>query len=229
MPTPTMSVRALPEHHQLLRRMARALMERPELAESLTALIEGVPQAVSQDVMRPDTTVDQRFEDIERRLEQIESQGVLRGDTPDVLREIQGVVQAVQERQALQEKTTLKIMDMVESISDRVKDLEQIATQQHTAPQAVTRLPRLTSVGQGGGRGAGGGAKRLTDEQDHQIVKMLNAGRSYSEIGAAVGVSSGALTRIKARLEREGRLLTAGQPARHPDENPEPPVEPSTE
>ena len=37
---------------------------------------------------------------------------------------------------------------------------------------------------------------------------MLKAGRPYPEIAAAVGVSSGALTRIKERLERQG-LLTA--------------------
>jgi hypothetical protein len=37
---------------------------------------------------------------------------------------------------------------------------------------------------------------------------MLKAGRPYSEIAASVGVSSGALTKIKARLAEQG-LLTA--------------------
>src|SRR5687768_7678579 len=40
------------------------------------------------------------------------------------------------------------------------------------------------------------------------IAEMLNAGRSYSEIGNAVGVSSGALTKIRSRLAEQG-LLTA--------------------
>jgi hypothetical protein len=225
MVTPTMSVRALPEHHQLIRRMARALMERPELAESLTALIEGVVQDVTQGVTRPDTSVDQRFEDIEQRIAQIESQGVLRGDTPDVLREVQGVVQALQEHLMRQEQTTLKYVAMTENLSDRVRDLERPADPQRVATQpvqhtAVTQQPRQTSAG----RGAGGGNKRLTDEQDLRIADMLKAGRSYSEIAASVDVSKGALSRIRDRLERQGLLTVDDQPVEpvsHIDENPE--------
>jgi len=79
-PTPTCSVRALPEHHQLLRRIARALATQPELSESLEALIEGV----TQDVTRPNTAWDQRFEDVERRLARLETEAVLRGETQTV-------------------------------------------------------------------------------------------------------------------------------------------------
>jgi hypothetical protein len=233
MPTPTMSVRALPEHHQLLRRMARALMERPDLAESLTALIEGVPQSVPQEATRPSAAVDQRFEDIERRLAQAESQSVLRGEDLDVLLAAQDVLQAIQDRLALQEQTTLKYVAMTENLSDRVKDLERPADPQQAATRpaqhtAVTQQHRQTSAGQGVGRGAGGGNKRLTDEQDRQIADMLKAGRSYSEIAASVDVSKGALSRIRDRLERQG-LLTAAEPVSHVDENPETPVDPLVE
>ena len=79
MVTPTMSLRALPEHHQLIRRMARALIERPDLAASLTALIEGATQGVTQNATRPSPAVDQRIEDIERRLEQLEGSGCVTG------------------------------------------------------------------------------------------------------------------------------------------------------
>jgi predicted transcriptional regulator len=222
MPTPTMSVRALPEHHQLLRRMARALMDRPELAESLTALIEGVPQSVPQEATRPSAAVDQRFEDIERRLAQVESQGVLRGETPDVLREVQGVVQAIQEHLMRQEQTTLKYVAMTENLSDRVRDLERPADPQQAATRpvqhkAVTQQPRQPPVKQD----AGGG--KAPTEQDLQIAEMLKAGRSYREIAKAVGIHHGALTRIKKRLERQG-LVTVADPDGHV-ENPETPVD----
>jgi hypothetical protein len=230
---PTCSVRALPEHHQLLRRMARALMDRPDLAESLTALIEGATQDVPQEATRPSAAVDQRFADIEQRLAQIEEQSVLRGEAPDVLREVQGVVQALQEHLMRQEQTTLKYVAMTENLSDRVKDLERPADPQQAATRpaqhtAVTQQHRQTSAGQGVGRGAGGGNKRLTDEQDRQIADMLKAGRSYSEIAASVDVSKGALSRIRDRLERQG-LLTAAEPVSHVDENPETPVDPLVE
>src|SRR3954467_3108193 len=120
MPTPTMSLRALPEHHQMIRRMARALMERPELAASLTALIDGATQGVPQDVPRPSPGVDQRFEDIERRLEQLEGQAVSHGEAPDVLPAIQDLLLAIQQRQLQQEETTRKVMAFAESINDGV-------------------------------------------------------------------------------------------------------------
>src|SRR4051812_6579001 len=80
---PTCSVRALPEHHQLLRRIARALAAQPELSESLEALIEGV----TQDVTRQNTACDQRFEDVERRLARLEAEAVLRDETQIVLQQ----------------------------------------------------------------------------------------------------------------------------------------------
>jgi hypothetical protein len=209
MPTPTMSLRALPEHHQLIRRMARALIERPDLSESLTALIDGATQGVPQDATRPNAAVDQRLEDIERRLEQIEGQAVLRGEAPDVLPAIQPAIQdlllAIQQRLLLQEETTQTVMAFAHSINDRVMKDRQARAE--TPPQhSIVTQPRHTSAGQGAG-----GGKRLTAEQDRQIADMLKAGRPYPEIAAAVGVSSGALTRIKERLDRQG-LLTATEP-----------------
>jgi hypothetical protein len=78
---PTCSIRALPEHHQLLRRIGRALVTQPELSEPLAALIEGV----TQDVTRPSTAWDQRFEDVEQRLARLEAEAVLRSETQAVL------------------------------------------------------------------------------------------------------------------------------------------------
>lgn len=144
------------------------------------------------------------------------------------------LLQTIQESQARQEQTTLKYTAMTESLSDRVKVLEQRAdqqaatsSQQHTA---VTRPPRQPPAKQG----AAGGDKKPT-EQDLQIAEMLNARRSYSEIAKAVDVDRGSLTRIKRRLKRQGLLTVDDQPeqpaepAGHVDENPEPPVESSTE
>jgi hypothetical protein len=78
---PTCSIRALPEHHQLLRRIGRVLVTRPDLSESLKALIDGV----TQDVTRTNTAWDQRFEDVERRLTRLEAEAVLRSETHVVL------------------------------------------------------------------------------------------------------------------------------------------------
>jgi hypothetical protein len=78
---PTCSIRALPEHHQLLRRIGRALVTRPDLSGSLEALIDGV----TQDVTRQNTAWDQRFEDVERRLARLEAEAVLRSETQTVL------------------------------------------------------------------------------------------------------------------------------------------------
>jgi hypothetical protein len=191
MALPTCSIRALPEHHQLLRRIGRALVTRPKLAESLDALIGGVPQdvtrLVTQDVTRPNTAVDQRFEDIERRLERLEAEAVLDSETQAVLPQ---------------------------------RDTRD-ALPQHTAP-AVTRQPRHTSSG----RGAGGGKKRLTDEQDRQIAEMLKAGRSYPEIGAAIGRNPLSIRKIKNRLVEQGLLdeMLRAERAGHVDDNPEPPA-----
>jgi hypothetical protein len=118
--------------------------------------------------------------------------------------------------------TPANISQRLDAIESRLEALEQRAAMDETgrvavqtrseppappthAPRpAVTRQPRQTPAG----RGAGGGNKRLTAEQDRQIAEMLNAGRPYSEIAASVGVSIGGLTKIKTRLERQG-LLTA--------------------
>jgi hypothetical protein len=114
---PTCSVRALPEHHQLLRRIGRALATQPDLIESLTALIGDVAHDVTHDVTRASTAVDERFKDVERRHEDLHI-----------------LLQTLQEHLARQEKSTLALNAMAENINDRVKALEQRAD-----PQAVTQ------------------------------------------------------------------------------------------
>jgi hypothetical protein len=118
LPLPTCSVRALPEHHQLLRRMARALMDRPELAASLEALIAGATQGVPQGVTRPDPAADQRFKDVERRHEDLHI-----------------LLETLQERLARQEKSTMDIVALAENINDRVKTLEQPAEAKAAKPR----------------------------------------------------------------------------------------------
>jgi hypothetical protein len=124
---PTCSVRALPEHHQLLRRIGRALATQPDLIEPLTTLIGDVTHDVTHDVTRADTAVDERFKDVERRHEDLHI-----------------LLQTLQEHLARQEKSTLALNAMAENINDRVKALErrgdpQAVTQQHGS---VTQPPR---------------------------------------------------------------------------------------
>jgi hypothetical protein len=219
MPTPTMSLRALPEHHQLIRRMARALIERPDLAETLTALIEGATQGVPQDATRPSPAVDQRFEDIERRLGQIEGRAVSHGETPDVLPAIQPAIQdlllALQERLTRQEETTRKVMAFAQTINGRVIEaLEQpaepkAATQQH---DAVTQ-PRLETARN----------RPIPVEHLEEAARLWDGGNgpSLQQIITAKGWSynrAGLHRAVKRYLDQ-----SSDQAASHVDENPEQP------
>ena len=222
MPTPTMSLRALPEHHQLIRRMARALMERPDLSASLTALIEGTTQGVSQDVTRPSPAVDQRFEDIERRLEQIEGRAVSHGESPDVLPATQPAIQdlllAIQQRQLQQEETTRKVMAFAQSVNGRVIEAlgqpaePKAATQQH---DAVTQPSRLEASR----------FRSIPVEHLEEAARLWDGGNgpSFQQIIASKGWPynrAGLYRAVKRYLKQSSGQA---EPASHVDENPEPP------
>ena len=220
MPTPTMSLRALPEHHQLIRRMARALIERPDLAETLTALIEGATQGVAQDATRPSPAVDQRFEDIERRLDQIEGRAVSHGESPDVLPATQPAIQdlllAIQQRQMRQEETTRKVMAFAQTINGRVIEaLEQpaepkAATQQHDAVIQPSRLETSRN-------------RPIPVEHLEEAARLWDGGNgpSLQQIITAKGWSynrAGLHRAVKRYLDQ-----SSDQAASHVDENPEQP------
>jgi hypothetical protein len=217
-----MSLRALPEHHRLIRRMARALIERPELAEPLTALIEGATQGVPQDATRPNPAVDQRIKDIERRLEQLEGQAVSHGEAPDVLPAIQPAIQdlllAIQQRQLQQEETTRKVMAFAQSINGRVIEAlgqpakPKAATRQHTA---VTQPPRSETPRN----------RPIPVEHLEEAARLWNGGdgSSFQKIIDAKGWSyhRGALDKaVKRHLKQSS---DQAEPASHVDENPAPP------
>jgi hypothetical protein len=224
MPTPTMSLRALPEHHQLIRRMARALIERPELAESLTALIEGATQGVPQDATRPNPPVDQRIEDIERRLEQLEGQAVSQGEAPDVLPAMQPAIQdlllAIQQRQMLQEETTRKVMAFAQSINGRVVEAlgqsaePKAATQQRAA---VTQPPQLETTSRN---------RPIPVEHLEEAARLWDGGNgpSFQQIIASKGWPynrAGLYRAVKRYLKQS---WGQAEPASHVDENPAPPA-----
>jgi hypothetical protein len=130
---------------------------------------------------------------------QSQHDGIAPRDT-DVLQSILDRLAALEEREPR--------MVRIDAVEARITALEAGASMPVTASAdserpAVTRQPRPASVGQGAG-----GSKRMTAEQDRQIADLLNAGRPYSEIAPAVGVSIGRLTKIKKRLAEQG-LLTA--------------------
>jgi hypothetical protein len=229
MPTPTMSLRALPEHHQLIRRMARALIERPELAESLTALIEGATQGVPQDATRPNPPVDQRIEDIERRLEQLEGQAVSHGEAPDVLPAIQPAIHdlllTIQQRQLQQEETTRKVMAFAQSINGRVIE----ALGQPAKPKAAT--PPQHSAATQPPRSKTSSNRPIPPEVVEEAARLWDGGKgpSIPQIIAAKGWPHhrGALgKRVKRYLEQSS---DQAEPASPVDENPAPPVEPPIE
>jgi hypothetical protein len=222
MPTPTMSLRALPEHHQLIRRMARALIERPDLAEALTALIEGATQGVPQDATRPNPAVDQRIEDIERRLEQLEGQAVSHGEAPDVLPAIQPAIQdlllTIQQRQLQQEETTRKVMAFAQSINGRVIEAlgqpaePKAVTQEH---DAVTRQPWLEAPRN----------RSIPVEHLQEAARLWDGGNglSFQQIVDAKEWSYNRSALHKAVKRYLDQSSDQGEPASHVDENPAPP------
>lgn len=228
MPTPTMSLRALPEHHQLIRRMARALIERPDLAELPTALIGGATQAVPQDAPRPNPAVDQRFEDIERRLEQVERQTVLRGDEQDVLPATQPAIQdlllAIQQRQLRQEETTRKVMAFAQSINDGVVKDRQARAEAPPQHTIVTQPPRKPS---GQGRRS---PRPWTDADDAQLRRIFDQGGTQADACRELDRPSSVISPKWWKLaeatpaKAEANEQPAG-PASHVDENPETPIE----
>jgi hypothetical protein len=229
MVTPTMSLRALPEHHQLIRRMARALIERPDLAEALTALIEGATQGVPQGATRPNPAVDQRFEDIERRVEQLEGQAVSHGEAPDVLPAMQPATQdlllAIQERLTRVDKFSQGVMAFAQSINGRVVE----ALGQPAEPKAVTQ-PKHTAVTQPSQLETSRN-RPIPVEHLEEAARLWNGGdgSSFQKIIDAKGWSYHRASLDKAVKRYLKQSSGQAEPASHVDENPAPPVEPPIE
>ena len=102
MPLPTMSLRAPPEHHQLIRDIATALRTRPELA------------SVLRNVLQP----QHRFTELDTGALQTQYD-VAEGNTD--------VLQAFQTRLTIQSEGLQRIMAFAENINERVKVLERSA------------------------------------------------------------------------------------------------------
>ena len=62
MPLPTTSLRAPPEHHQLIRDIATALRTRPELADVLRAVLQAQHDCIAQRDMDVLQTIFERLE-----------------------------------------------------------------------------------------------------------------------------------------------------------------------
>jgi hypothetical protein len=107
MPLPTMSLRAPPEHHQLIRDIATALRTRPELADVLRDVLQTQHGSATKRVAQRDTDVLQ----------------TQHGDTESVT----DVLHAFQERLTIQSEGLQKIMAFAENIDKRVKALERSA------------------------------------------------------------------------------------------------------
>ena len=230
MALPTCSVRARPEHHKLLRSIGRALAAQPDLVESLETLIAGV----TPDVTRPYTAVDQRFEDIERRLERLEAVAVLRSETRNVLPQRDtSDTRDTSPQHAVPAATRQPPRTVAGQIRRRQPrpwtesddaELRRIFDQGRTQADACREMDRLSSViSPKWGRLieekiARAEAAALPIELVRQITEMQKAGRSGTEIMAATGLP----------LDKVDEIMRA-EPVSHVDENPETPVEPPTE
>lgn len=103
MPLPTMSLRAAPEHHQLIRDIATALRTRPELA------------SVLRNVLQPQYRVAER------------DTGALPTQYDVITERDTDVLQAFQTRLMIQSEGLQRIMAFAENINERVKVLERSA------------------------------------------------------------------------------------------------------
>lgn len=226
MALPTCSVRARPEHHKLLRSIGRALAAQPDLSESLTALIAGV----TPNVTRPYTGTDQRFEDIERRLDRLEAATVLRSETQNVLPQREtGDTRDTSPQHAAPTVTRQPPRTAAGQIRRRQPrpwtesddaELRRIFDQGRTQADACREMDRLSSVVSGKWsklieeKIARAEAAALPIELVRQITEMQKAGKSGAEIMAATGLP----------LDKVDEIMRA-EPASHVDENPEPPAE----
>jgi hypothetical protein len=230
MALPTCSVRARPEHHQLLRRIGRALAAQPNLSESLDALIAGV----TQDVTRSYTGVNQRFEDMERRLQRLEAEAVLRSETQAVLpqrdtrdtvpQHAAPTVTRQPPRTAAGQARRRQPRPWTESDD---AELRRIFDQGRTQADACREMDRPNSVISGKwGRLieekiARAEAAALPIELVRQIDAMMNAGKSAAEIMETMGLPLISAEEIKQRLLDE---IMRAEPTGHVDEKPEPPT-----
>ena len=107
MPLPTMSLRAPPEHHQLIRDIATALRTRPELA------------SVLRNVLHMQYGITERDTDALRTQHSVVEERITEGDTD--------VLQAFQTRLMIQSEGLQRVMAFVENINERVKILERSA------------------------------------------------------------------------------------------------------
>jgi hypothetical protein len=120
MPTPQFNVRVPEQYHDLLRLIVERLRANPDGADALAAALSAVcRQSAGRGAINADSLP-----------------AAASGDFAALL-------QAMQEKLALQEKTTLKLMAMVENIADRVKALEQPAEPKAAKP----RQPRPAAAG----------------------------------------------------------------------------------
>jgi hypothetical protein len=233
MALPTCSVRARREHHQLLRRIGRALAAQPDLSESLDALIAGV----TPDVTRPYTSADQRFEDIERRLERLEATAVLRSETHNVLPQRDtGDTRDTIPQHAAPTVTRQPPRTAAGQIRRRQPrpwtesddaELRRIFDQGRTQADACREMDRPNSVISGKwGRLieekiARAEAAALPIELVRQIAAMMDAGKSAAEIMETMGLPLISAEEIKQRLLDE---IMRAEPTGHVDEKPEPPT-----
>jgi hypothetical protein len=99
------------------------------------------------------------------------------------------LLQAIQERLARQEETTLKVMAMAENINGRVKDLERPAEPQTSGE---TSEPLVT-----GGEGT---RRRLTPAGIAEVEQLIRVGAGDAEIAGLVGMDRGAIRQRRLKL-----------------------------
>jgi hypothetical protein len=78
MSLPTMSLRAAPEHHALIRDVARVLRDRPEMAEDLRAALQRAAEPAPtddtvQDLLRRMTTIEDTVQALAMRVVGLEN------------------------------------------------------------------------------------------------------------------------------------------------------------
>jgi hypothetical protein len=200
MPLPTMSLRAAPEHHQLIRDIATALRTRPELADALRDVLQSKHGIAPRNTDVLQSILD-RLDALEKRasmpvtLQTRSESPAPRPHTPRPPRPVAGGLTAISDEHS-EEAYLCQIAGM--TIAEAI-ELKGWTWKEHELAAAVERWREKHHV-----------QEMLLLEQHRQVAAMLKAGKAAKE--------------IKAWLD----LQKAEQPdtARHVAENPAAPVEP---
>jgi hypothetical protein len=206
MPLPTMSLRVAPEYHQLIRDIATALRNRPELADVLRDVLQ--TQHVMHDVSQSQHSIALRDTDV-----------------------LQSILDPILDRIGALEEREPRMVKM-EALELRVAALEEWATSTQAASLDSgnePRPPRPVAAGKpSGGSGKRRPPRSWTDADDAQLRRIFDQGGTQADACRALDRPSSVISPkwwklAEANPAKAEATEPPAEPTGHVDEPPEPP------